>query len=79
MKRLGFFGTAILLQVLVLLTPNYYGWANVGGLFVFAIVYCFSSWLEYCNSKESKDVSKRLEVLEKETREMNSAMQWRNK
>lgn len=79
MKRLGFFGTAILLQVLVLLTPNYYGWANVGGLFVFAIVYCFSSWLAYCSNRETADTKSRLDTLERETREMNSALQWREK
>jgi len=79
LKRLGFFGTAILLQVLILLVPGQYGWANVGGLFVFSLAYCFHIWLEYCKDNTDKSTSKRLEVLEKEARDMNAALQWRNK
>ena len=79
MKRLGFFGTAILLQVLILLVPGMYSWANVGGLFVFATVYCFSGWLDYCSNKRDGDTNKRLESLEKETREINATLQWRDK
>lgn len=79
MKRLGFFSTAILLQVLILLVPGHYAWVNVGGLFVFSIVYCFHSWLEYCTNKEELDTEKRLASLEKEIREVNSVMQWKDK
>ena len=79
MKRLGFFGSAILLQVLILMVPGQYGWANVGGLAVFGSVYCFSLWIEYCKDKRDEGTSKRLDVLEKETRSMNAAMEWRNK
>ena len=79
MKRLGFFGTAILLQVLILLVPGHYGWANVGGLFVFALVYCFHGWLAYCTSKEEESLAKRLTSLEKETTALNAAMQWKER
>ncbi len=78
MKRLGFYGVAILLQVLVLLVPGHYSWANVGGLAIFGAVYCFNKWLDSCINKEAKDTKGRLEALEKETRAMNQAMQWKD-
>ena len=78
MRKIGFYGVCIFLQVLVLLVPDSYGWANVGGLALFSAVYCFSKWLEYCTNKEEEGVLKRLNDLERETREMNSAIQWKN-
>ena len=79
MKRIGFYGAMILLQVLILFFPNSYSWENVGGLALFTVAYCFNSWLTYCSNKVEVDTNRRLEILERETREMNSAMQWREK
>ncbi len=80
MKRLDtFLGIAVVVQILVLLVPGYYSWANVGGLFIFAAVYCFNAWLGYCSNKREEGTEKRLEFLEKETSALNAALAWRNK
>ena len=79
MRRIGFYGSMILLQVLILFIPNSYGWANVGGLAIFTVAYCFNSWLAYCSNRVEESTERRLKVLEKETRDINSAMQWREK